>query len=137
MATTLPEVSADEIPKYWDGDVEEFDGKYLSGKLGEVVDIIADRYGTAVRKRLDSGRLTIRLYNATVIRVAARVWSNTEGHKRETVGQVGFEVNAAVASGTIWFTDDDVQDLTGVHPKKSNVMGTAKIGRHEPGRTRW
>lgn len=136
MTTTLPDVGPEEIPKYWDGEIDEFDNAYLVGKLGEVVDIIADRYGSLVSRRLESGRLTVRLYNATVIRIAARVWSNTDGFKRENAGQVGYEVNAAVASGTIWFTDDDVRDLTGVHPKQSTVFGTATIGRHEPGRTR-
>ncbi|KJL39912.1 hypothetical protein [Microbacterium trichothecenolyticum] len=136
MATTLPEVSADEIPKYWAGDIDDFDVAYLQGKLGEVVDMIADRYGSLVAARLASGRLTERLYTATVIRIAARVWSNVDGFRRENAGQYGYEVNAAVASGTIWFTDDDVRDLTGVHPKQSNVIGTATIGRHEPGRTR-
>ena len=47
-----------------------------------------------------------------------------------------FMLNAAVASGTLWFTDDDVEDLTGVNPnekKKSGPIGTATIGRHRPG----
>lgn len=136
MATTLPDVKSDSIPKYWAGDMADFELTYLEGKLGEVVDIVADRYGTLVKKRLDDGRLTVRMYEAIIVRVAARVWSNVDGFKKENAGQYGYEVNAAVASGTIWFTDDDKRDLTGIDPKVSAVLGTAKIARHWPGLTR-
>lgn len=136
MATTLPEVTHADVPKFYAGDIDDLTTDFVDGKLGEVVDQITDRWGTLVKKRLASGRLTDRLYRATVVRIAGRVFANTDGFKKETGGQYGYEVNAAVASGTIWFTDDDIRDLTGTHPKQSNVIGTAKIGRHEPGRTR-
>lgn len=136
MATTLPDVTIDDVPNHWDGDLDDFTPEYITGKLKEVGSIIRSRYGSAARRRLANGELDEFLFKAVVVRVASRVWNNTEGFKRENAGQYGYEVNAAVASGTIWFTDDDVLDLTGVHPKTSNVIGTATIGRHHPGRTR-
>jgi hypothetical protein len=136
MSTTLPDVTNDDVPNHWDGDLEDFTPEYINGKLREVVGIIRSRYGAAVRRRLANGDIDDFLFKAIVVRVASRVWANTDGFKRENAGQYGYEVNAAVASGTIWFTDDDEFDLTGVHPKKSNVIGTATIGRHHPRRTR-
>lgn len=133
MSTTLPEVTHTDIPKFWHGDTSEFTTEYLDGKLGEVVDKITNRWGSLVRSRLDSGRLTDRLYRATVIRVASRVWSNPDGFKSETEGGYNYELSAAVASGTIWFTDEDVTDLTGEDPKtKGERVGTITVTRHRP-----
>lgn len=134
---SLPDVKAEKIPNYYSGDTDEFTDEFLQGKLDEVVDKIADRYGTAVAARLASGRLTERLYEATVVRIASRVFENPEGFKKENEGGYGYEVNAAVGSGTLWFTDDDVLDLTGVHPdpkKRPAAIGTISVGLHRPGR---
>ena len=133
MATTLPEVTHEDIPKFWYGDTSEFTPDYLNGKLGEVVDKIASRWGSVVARRLASGALTDRLYRGTVVRVASRVFSNPEGYKSEAEGGYNYELNAAVASGTIWFTDDDIADLTGEDPKsKGTMMGTITVSRHRP-----
>lgn len=134
MATNLPEVTATDVPAHYHGDVEDFSADFLNGKLGEVVDQIHSRWGTLVAARLESGRLTERLFKSVVVRVASRVFSNPEGFRKENGGQYGYELNPAVASGTLWFTDDDQYDLTGIHPKRSPVLGTATIGRHVP---RW
>ncbi|MCJ1709231.1 hypothetical protein [Microbacterium sp. VKM Ac-2923] len=138
MATTLPDVSIDEIPKHYAGEIDDLTPAFLEGKLGEVVDMIADRHGTAVAARLESGRLTLRRYNAIVVRVASRVFGNIDGFTEEGGAQVSYKFNPHAASGTIWLSDDDVHDLTGSNPnpKKSTVIGTATIGRHHPGRTR-
>lgn len=130
---TLPDVSSDEISKHYSGDVSDFDSTFLNGKLGEVVDQINVRWGSTVASRLASGALPRRLYNAVVVRVASRVFSNEDGFKKENEGQYGYENNPLVASGYLWFTDIDEFDLTGVDRKKSNVIGTATIGRHTPG----
>lgn len=132
--STLPDVSLDEIPKHYAGEIDDLSPAFLEGKLGEVVDMIADRHGTTVAARLASGKLTARRYNAIVVRVAARVFGNPDGYASEGGGQVQYQFNPLAASGTIWLTDDDVHDLTGVHPKRSNVLGTASVGRHYRGR---
>jgi hypothetical protein len=138
MPDALPEVTADRIPHYYAGDIEDLTSEFLNGKLGEVVDMIAGRHGTRVRARLASGELTQRLYEAVVVRVASRVFGNTDGFSEENAGQYGYKVNPAAASGTLWLTDDDTEDLTGIKPvkKQNSVIGTASIGHHSPGR-RW
>ena len=135
MPIDLPEVTVADIPKFYAGELEDFSEEFLANKLGEVVDTIKDRFGTQVAQRLASGRLTDRLYRAVVVRIASRVFANAEGFEKENGGQYGYELNPAVASGTIWFTDDDYRDLAGVDRRKSNVIGTAGVGRHRPGRT--
>ena len=131
---TLPDVEVDEIPKYYSESIEDFSQDFLEGKLGEVVDQINVRWGSLVERRLTEGRLPLRLYNAVVVRVASRVFANAEGLREESEGGYGYKLNPAVASGTLWFTDQDEQDLTGSNPKRpSGPIGTATIGRHRPG----
>ena len=129
---TLPDVNSDEIPKHYSGDTDEFSPDFLQGKLNEVVDQINVRWGTIVEARLASGALPQRLYNAVVVRAAARVFGNEEGFQEEHEGQYGYKQSALVASGYLWFTDIDEKDLTGsVAPKTiAGHMGTATIGRH-------
>lgn len=132
---TLPDVNVDKIPNHYSGDTSEFTEDFLQGKLDEVVDQINVRWGSIVASRLRSGALPLRLYEAVVVRVAARVFGNEDGFKKENEGQYGYEVSPLVASGYLWFTDIDEKDLTGaVAPKKGGKIGTATIGRHIP---RW
>lgn len=133
---TLPDVSKSKIGDHYSGDTSEFTDEFLQGKLDEVVDQINVRWGSIVATRLASGALPKRLYEAVVVRVAGRVFSNEDGFKKENEGQYGYENNPLVASGYLWFTDIDERDLTGaVAPKKgSGMIGTATIGRHSP---RW
>lgn len=132
----LPDVPVEKIPAHYSGDTSEFEPEFLEGKLGEVVDQINVRWGSLVASRLTSGVLPERLYQAVVVRVAARVFSNEDGFKKENEGQYGYENNPLVASGYLWFTDIDEKDLTGrIAPKKGGLIGTATIGRHTPGWT--
>ncbi|MGF3056150.1 hypothetical protein [Microbacterium sp. YY-01] len=129
----LPDVPTDAIPKYSTADTSDYSDEYLEGKLGEVVDQIASRWGSIVAARLASGQLSERLYQAVVVRVASREFRNTDGYQRENEGQYGYEVSALVASGYLWFTDIDEKDLTGaVAPKKGGRVGTITMSR-QPG----
>lgn len=133
---TLPDVLAEKIPNHYDGDLEDFTAEFVQGKLDETVDKIANKWGTLVAARLASGALSTRLYEAVVIRIAARVFENARGFRKENEGQYGYELSPAVASGTLWFTDEDVEDLTGVPAKPkpgSGPIGTATVGRHRAG----
>ena len=133
---TIPDVHYSEIGDNFEGDLGEFSENWVQGKLDEVVDSIKGRWGSVVAARLESGALPERFYRAIVVRVAARVFRNTDGFKKENEGQYGYELNAAVASGTLWFTDDDIFDLTGVSPaqKGRRFPGTMSVGLAPPGR---
>lgn len=133
----LPDVEADTAPAHYAGDLEALGlaPEFVQGKLNEVIDQINVRWGSIVERRLATGQLPERLFTAVVWRVASRVFENIDGLKKETEGAYSYERSAAVASGTLWFTDDDERDLTGtVQPKKSTGrIGTATIGRHRSG----
>lgn len=131
----LPDVDKGVLPRHYEGDLSHFSAEYVQGRLDEVVDKIESRWGSIVQARLDSGKLKPRLYQAVVCRLATRVYRNPEGYRGETEGGYSYNLSAAVASGTIWFTADDEQDLTGINPNGPTVPGTASIGRHRPGFT--
>ena len=129
----LPDVLALALTNHYEGDLSGYTSTYLQGRLNEVVDKIQSRWGSIVQARLDSGTLPQRLYEAVVCRVAARVLRNPEGYRSEQEGSYNYHLNPAVASGTLWFTDDDEADLTGSHPRGPGIVGTFTIGRHQPG----
>ncbi|GAA2577339.1 hypothetical protein [Microbacterium binotii] len=130
----LPDVGADLLPQHYDGDLSQFTAEFVQARLNEVVDKIESRYGSHVEARLTSGKLKARLYEAIVCRVATRVYRNPEGFRSETEGSYQYNLSAAVASGTLWFTDDDIADLTGAPAKGIPMVGTVTIGRFAP---RW
>lgn len=131
----LPDVPAAKIANHSPADLTGLSAEFLQGKLNEVVDQITVRWGSLVEARLASGKLPQRLYEAVVVRVAARVFENVEGYKSEQEGQYQYERSAAVASGHLWFTEDDERDLTGtVTSRKSHgPIGTVQTPRNRPG----
>lgn len=130
----LPDVDRTVLSKHYEGDLSSLTNEYVQGRLDEVVDKIETRWGALVQARLDTGKLKLRLYEAIVCRLATRVYRNPEGYKSETEGTYQYDLSAAVASGTLWFTDDDTYDLTGIDPKGTgNAVGTIGIGRYRPG----
>jgi hypothetical protein len=129
----LPDVTLDVLPKHYEGDLSQFKDEFVQARLDEVVDKVENRYGSLVAGRLRSGRLKARLYEAVICRLATRVYRNPEGYRSETEGSYQYNLSAAVASGTIWFTDDDIHDLTGTSPKGSPIVGTVRVGRLDPG----
>lgn len=129
----LPDVDRNVLPDHYEGDLSQFSARFVQGRLNEVVDKIESRWGSLVEARLSSGALKTRLYEAIVCRLATRVYRNPEGYRSEQEGTYQYSLSAAVASGTIWFTDEDQIDLTGIDPKGAGVFGTATVGRHKPG----
>lgn len=123
----LPDVPASVIPKHYEGDLSDFSDDFVQARLDEVVDKIEARWGATVQKRLTSGALKTRTYQAVVVRVAARLFRNPEGYESESEGQYDYRLRATVASGTLWFTDDDQADLTGINPKSTPLPGTVGL----------
>ena len=129
----LPDISVETLPKHYEGDLSDFTNEFVQGRLDEVVDKIESRFGPIVEARLASQQLKARLYEAIVCRVATRVYRNPEGYRSETEGGYQYNLSAAVASGTLWFTDDDIADLTGSNPKGTPMVGTVTVGQHRVG----
>jgi len=123
----LPDVPITVIPKHYEGDLTDFTDDFVQARLDEVVDKIESRWGATVQRRLDSGALKTRTYQAIVVRVAARLFRNPEGYESESEGQYDYRLRATVASGTLWFTDDDEADLTGIKPGTTRIPGTVGL----------
>jgi hypothetical protein len=131
---SLPDVPATKLADHYSGDLSDFTTGFIAARLNEVVDKIEARsWGPLVAARLESGVLKQRLYEAVICRLATRVFRNPDGFRSETEGGYSYNLSAAVASGTIWFTDDDYEDLTGINPKASGVIGTANVAQQRPG----
>jgi hypothetical protein len=129
----LPDVNRSVLAKHYEGDTSSFSNDFVQGRLDEAVDKIEARWGAVVSARLASGALKTRLYEAVVCRVATRVLRNPEGYRSEQEGGYQYNLSAAVASGTLWFTDDDARDLTGIGLNGGTVLGTASVSRLSPG----
>lgn len=123
----LPDVPITVISKHYEGNLSDFTDDFVQARLDEVVDKIESRWGAAVQRRLSSGALKTRTYQAIVVRVAARLFRNPEGYESESEGQYDYRLRATVASGTLWFTDDDETDLTGVRPGATRIPGTVGL----------
>ena len=123
----LPDVPDSVIPKHYEGDLSDFTDEFIQARLDEVVDKIEARWGTVVQQRLNNGKLKQRTYEAVVVRVASRLFRNPDGFESESEGQYDYKLRATVASGTLWFTDDDERDLTGIDPKATALPRTARL----------
>lgn len=123
----LPDVPITVISKHYEGNLSDFTDDFVQARLDEVVDKIESRWGAVVQRRLSSGALKTRTYQAIVVRVAARLFRNPEGYESESEGQYDYRLRATVASGTLWFTDDDETDLTGVRPGATRIPGTVGL----------
>lgn len=123
----LPDVPTSVVPKHFEGDLDSFTDEFVQARLDEVVDKIEARWGATVQARLASGKLKKRTYEAVVVRVAARLFRNPDGFDMEQEGQYQYKLRATVASGTLWFTDDDQRDLTGIDPRAATFPRTVGL----------
>lgn len=128
MAVTLPDVPYDKIVKHYEGDPDDLGPmSYVTAKMEHAVDRLASRFGTRILQRLSSGALSERLYESTIAEGVLRVVRNPDGYRTEQQGNYSYGVNAAVSSGYLWFTADNMADLLG---ESQSPIGTALIGDH-------
>jgi hypothetical protein len=127
MAST-PSVSFDDVnSRYLEGDLED---QYTRAKIGtqiqDAVDYASSRWGSKIESRISAGSLSANLYKRTVADAVLRVIRNPEGYANESDGGYSYGLRASVASGNLWFTDSDIETLTGV--RSVQVPGTMHVG---------
>lgn len=126
MAVSFPEVTYEDVIAHFEDDPEILGSqKYVEAKIGEAVDSLAARFGKRISARLQSGVLTERLFKAIVAAAVLRTVRNPEGYRTEQQGNYSYGLNAAVASGYLWFTADNMLNLLG---EPQSPIGTAVIG---------
>lgn len=128
MAVTLPVVTYDQVVAHYEGDGTHLGSQaFVEKKAAQAVGRLAARYGSRVKARLDSGLLTPELYEGTIAEAVLRILRNPEGFRMEQQGNYQYQLNSAVASGYLWFTQDNMVDLIG---ESFAPIGTATIGVH-------
>lgn len=125
----LPAVTYATLAEEYEGDIEDFGftRRWFERKLGAAVAKAESRWGSRIQERLDGGRLAEVTYQAVICEAVLRVARNTDGYRSEQEGNYQYEQDATVASGKLFFTDENEADLTGIHPRKSSRIGTATV----------
>jgi hypothetical protein len=121
-------VSFDDVnSRYLEGDLaDRYDQSKVETQIQDAVDYASGRWGDRIRARLASGRLTENLYKRVIADAVLRVTRNPEGFSNESDGSYAYGLRAQVASGNLWFTDDDIETLAGVQGK--TFPGTIGVG---------
>ncbi|WP_243063190.1 Gp19/Gp15/Gp42 family protein [Humibacter sp. RRB41] len=122
----IPEVSAGDVAARYEGDLDAFSCTYVSTQVQDAVDYALSRWRAEITSRLASGDLTINLYKRVIADAVLRVIRNPQGFSNENDGGYGYGLRAQVASGNLWFTDDDVETLAG--PQTKTVPRTMRLG---------
>lgn len=125
MASVI--VSKEDVAARYDGDLlSEFTELYVTTQIADAVDYADSRWLDQINSRLASGKLTANLYKRTISDAVLRVMRNPGGLASENEGGYGYSTRANVASGNLWFTDDDIANLIGA--QGSALPGTVGIG---------
>jgi hypothetical protein len=120
-------VTKADVAMRYDGDLlSEFSDSYIDTQIADAVDYASARWSAQIESRLASGALTPNLYKRVIADAVLRVARNPGGLTSENEGGYGYGIRANVASGNLWFTDDDLVSLLGITPK--GVAGTIGIG---------
>lgn len=125
VTVTVPDV----VGRYLEGDLlSEFTEAQVQTQITDAVDWSDLRWRAKIESRLASGVLTANLYKRTVADAVLRVMRNPGGLASENEGGYGYSTRAAVASGNLWFTADDIETLSGEKLNEAMPPGTVGIG---------
>ena len=123
----LPTVLVADIAKFSPEGIEGFNPDYLQAVTTSAVDWLQAQWGSLIQKRLDSGVLTLHLYQQVIANAVFRIANNPRGLTMEQAGSYQYQVRAAVASGYLMFTTDELNTLLGLS-RSMRLPGTVGIG---------
>lgn len=109
----IPDVTVDDVQARYEGDITAFNPTYVTTQIQDAVDHAMSRWRVEITSRLASGDLTENLFKRVIVNAVLRVIRNPQGFSNENDGGYGYGLRATVASGDMWFTDDDIQSLAG------------------------
>lgn len=112
----IPDVTFDDVDKrYLEDDLaSRQDQVKVETQIQDAADFARSRWRAQIESRLASGLLTENLYKRVIADAVLRVVRNPEGYQNESDGGYSYGLRAQVASGNLWFTEDDVATLAGV-----------------------
>jgi hypothetical protein len=113
MASVTVEVS--DVAARYEGDLEsEFRSDYISTQITDAVALADAHWGDAINSRLSSGALPATVYKRIIANAVLRVLRNPEGYTSENEGGYGNSRRVVVASGDLWFTEEEAAQLSGI-----------------------
>lgn len=126
---SLPAVSYETLDEEYEGDLVDFGFStvWFERKLRVAVAKAKSRWGTQIDARLTSGILDLATYESVICNAVLRIARNTNGYRSEQEGNYQYEQDVTVAAGKLFFTDEEIEDFTGVNPRRSTKMGTARV----------
>lgn len=106
-------VGYDDVAKRYEGDLGRFPKEFVETQISDAVDYADARWGSFIEGRLAAKVLTPGLYQRVIADAVLRVLRNPQGLASEGDGGYSYTTRATVASGNLWFTQDDVELLSG------------------------
>lgn len=106
-------VDTTDVQNRYEGDLSRFPTEFVKTQISDAVDYADARWGTFLEQRLATGVLTEGLYKRVIADAVLRVLRNPQGLASEGDGGYSYTTRATVASGNLWFTQDDVELLSG------------------------
>ena len=106
-------VEYDDVAKRYEGDLGRFSKEFVETQISDAVDYADARWGSFVEALLAAKVLTSGLYQRVIADAVLRVLRNPQGLASEGDGGYSYTTRATVASGNLWFTQDDIELLSG------------------------
>lgn len=112
---SAPLVSPDDVVKrYLLGNLrDQFTDEQIETQIQDAVDYADDHWGNTIESRISGGRLRPNRYKRIISDAVLRVLTNPEGYKNESEGGYAYGLDGKVSSGYLWFTDDEIESLSG------------------------
>lgn len=109
----------DDVRARYERDIPDDRSPYLLALIGEAVQVLASKVG-------DLDQFPPATVKMLIIRAVMRVLRNPEGFTSESEGTYNYNLSQRVASGSIWFPDDEIGMLVPVG------VGVGSIRMHVP-----
>jgi len=125
---SIPTVTFRDVDnRYLEGNLEDrYDQAKVEVQIQDAVDYALSRWRARITSRLATGKLTPNLYKRVIADAVLRVTRNPEGYASEGDGGYNYALRAQVASGNLWFTDEDIATLAGA--QIVSTPGTIGLG---------
>jgi hypothetical protein len=115
-------ITSEDVADRFDGELSQFRPKYVDTQIADAVAYADAMWSGYIEARLASKALPANVYKRVISDAVLRVMRNPDGYASENEGGYGYATRATVASGNLWFTDQDVAVLTG------NAGGDMTVG---------
>jgi hypothetical protein len=126
MASVIVEIQ-DIQNRYDGGDLtERYSVDYLNTQIADAVDYADTAWSVSIESRLTSGALPPGRYKRIIADAVLRVVRNPDGFTTEGDGTYSYGKRADVASGSLFFSPNDIAHLTGITGQ--SMPGTVGIG---------